>query len=454
MPQTAHHSHADATSSSAIAHNFTPSGISRPAAPMDMEGITANQFDSGSLAQMKTEGYTTGTRFSLPAGYGTASVSAPVEIKPFQLKHHNIGLPNNINPVVQRVIVLPPGSVPDNRIGGIKVKRLKERIVAYNLMCAHAATNNLIAELMDISDNIHRYRDEMTSKEKEAQEDTLRLFNNKVSAEIRRLEATLTPGINIANSVVTLTVPNGRNNTTRNFDFSLARHWFRTLRSEGKDLNSVMHASLGEGAIEADCLYIGKQIQLLWNSGAPEPGDLTLTTPAGRRYRVDKEGSSDVLNHFFVISGTAVSNVTADEYRFIREISKIVGNAGDERQAVAYWKLIKSSWLSRIPAMNLITNYDITQVNGILSLEQEREQEMDQVHEDRFKSDIRRFMQANGIPAMPSNFLTQGVWVTVSSMDYDRASNAYKRLFAKHKLHFRDALNQELGKKELYKIDD
>ena len=263
------------------------------------------------------------------------------------------------------------------------------------------------------------------------------------------------PSIKIeSNGVLKLTVPTKRTGDDRVLDFSLARHWFPKLSSEGKDKNSVMYDSLKEADIESDCMYIGMKLQRLWRESIEEPEEYMVNTPSGRKYRVDREGSSSVLNHFFVISGTNVVNVSADVYRFIREIKLIKDGKKKTGQALAYWKIIKKEWMKQIPLMDKITGYSITDIKGVLSFAEEQRAELDIGLQVRFKSDIDRFMKANNTDHVPSSFLSEESWALVSDMDFKAASKAYKSLLKKHKLHFADNADTTFGNSKLTGVDD
>lgn len=232
----------------------------------------------------------------------------------------------------------------------------------------------------------------------------------------------------------------------RRFAFSLARHWFPVLDAEGKDLNSVMHHNLTIPEILKDCRDLGQHLKTVWEDPALEPKSTRLTCSSGREYIMDATGSSGVINHFYVISGPKVAGqLSANAYRFFREVSKWQGSGKGKGQ-------VQSELLN---VEDELTPEAISRVAGIdvyaaLEMKTKPEREGEKADNARFVADIRAFIAAGQLQGLPTSYLKPDNWVKVSELDYARASEAYKRLFAAHKLHF----TKGKGGQVLDRIDD
>lgn len=124
--------------------------------------------------------------------------------------------------------------------------------------------------------------------------------------------------------VLSIKLYDGYKAKQRHYDFSLSRHWFPWLNSSANDKNSVMHDDMSQSDIEADGRDIGLHIIAdIWGKGPVEPNLDKHTISSGRKYQLDTVGSSNELNHFFVISGPKVMNVDALQYQFFRALSQL-----------------------------------------------------------------------------------------------------------------------------------
>lgn len=175
--------------------------------------------------------------------------------------------------------------------------------------------------------------------------------------------------------VLSLTLYDGYRSKMRSFHFSLARHWFPWLKSSPNDKNSVMHHDLSDSAIEADGRSIGLHIIAgIWGKTSVEPSSLKHTVDSGRKYQIDIVGSSEELNHFFVINGPSVENIDADQYDFYRNLSKYGWDDNTNEGAVkaAYAKLegsLSHDKIEQVSGINIadVTDLNIADVNGFVA---------------------------------------------------------------------------------------